>query len=224
MAEETTTTTTETTQENVGESGGTEKLIPQSQVNTVVSIEKKKAETSARNALLKELGFNPDDPKVIEALKGKLTVAEQAEAAQKAAEDAKKDELQKMQERLTAVEKERDDEKAARSNGEVKRLADKLDGKLQTLATAERALPEAVDDVVTWLRKNKGEAVDALMDKDEKFNEAEAKKLLEEVRKAKAHYFQGARGAGSGSHSVGTTPGTDDKEARDKHFKEYRRS
>lgn len=224
MTDETKTTTTETDKpktEAKPETGFTpdqQKLI-----DAEIGNARKKAKDAARKELLKELGIeDAEDPKALETVKGKLTIAQQAETAKAAADEAAKTELQKAQDAIATAHKERDEAKQHAAEVEAKRIADKLNGRLESLASQERAIDPA--DVVVWLRNNKAADVAALMDDKESVNEVEAKKLLAEVRKAKAHWFKGAQGAGSPSMSGGQTPGMDDKEARDKHAKEYRRA
>lgn len=193
----------------------TEPALTQKEVDAIMGRTRKEASEAARKALLKELGIeNVDDPKAVETAKTKLTAAQQAEEAQKS-------ELQKLQEANAKVLADLEAEKQLRLAAESKRIADKVDGRIESLATKSGALDAT--DVSRWLRENQKDAVGALVGDNEQIDDKKAAELIETARKAKPHWFAGAKGAGTGSHQTGTTPGMDDKEARDKHFREYRR-
>lgn len=193
-------------------------LTPEQQraFDKVISNRAKEAAEKARVALLKELGIeNTDDPEAVTAAKAKLNKA-------KADEDAQKSELQKLVEQNARITADLEAEKKRASEVEARRIADKVDGRIEALATKSGALDPS--DVSKWLRENRRDDVAAIVGDDEKIDDAKAGELIEAVRKAKAHWFAGAKGAGTGSHQSGTTPGMDDSAARDANFKRYRRN
>lgn len=199
----------------------TEAKFTQDDMDAVQGRTRKEAADNARKALLKELGFDPEDAKVLEAVKGKLSVAEQAEKDRAAAEEAKKTEAEKLQGEIETLKKERDAEKQQRLETEAKRIADKVDTRIETLAGKAGAVDPS--DVSRWLREHHNADVLALVGEGETIDDAKATALIEKVKAAKKHWFAQARGAGSPSLSGGQTPGMDNKQARDDNWLRARR-
>lgn len=195
----------------------------QADMDARMSNVRKEAEDRTRKSLLKELGIDPDDPKATELLKNKLTVAEQAEKDKAAAEEATKTELQKVQERVAAAEKERDEAKKLAAEVEAKRRTDLINGKLEALATkASALLPE---DVVEWLNSKQKDDVLKLLSNDGKFDEKKAQEMIDAFKKTRPTWFAGVRGAGSPSMRDGRAVQPDlDKDAREANFRRLRRS
>ncbi len=216
-AADTTATTASTgTQAQATTDAATDAKFTQGDVDKIAGNRAKEAAATARKKLLEELGIeNPDDPKALESVKGKLTAAAEAEQAKLTAE-------QKLTKQIADLEKERDEAKATAESANAKRLADRVDSQIKDLATAAGALHPA--DVIDYLRTKQTDKVAALLKADESFDDKAAGELIAEVKKARENWFQTARGAGSPSMSGGATPGIDDQKARDEHFKQYRRA
>lgn len=136
---------------------------------------------AVRAELLKELGVKDiDDPKALDTVKGKLTAAEKAEEAAKTAEQKQIDQINQLMADLES-------EKQKSASAETARRADKLNARIETLATGLKAQVPA--DVVDYLQKHHAEGLTALMGEDGTINDKEAEKLLESVKKARPHWF-----------------------------------
>lgn len=198
MSDETTTSaaategaTTTTTQAD----SKTETKFTQADIDKIAGNRAKEAAASARKALLKELGFDPEDAKAVDTLKGNLTAFKQAEDAKKTAED-------KALERIAALEKERDEAKEAAVKLQTARRTDRLNGQLERLASAAKA--QVPSDVVEYLNKHHADDVTKLLSDDDTFDEKAAAALMEAVKKARAHWF-GITGMGTMSLREGRT-------------------
>lgn len=182
-----------------------EPKFTQAELDAIAGNTRKEASTAARKALLKELGLDPEDPKAVELIKGKLTAAQQAEDAQKTSE-------QKALERIALLEQERDAALARETAAEAKRKTTLLDGKLETLAS--RAGGQFPVDVIEYARRTHADEVKALVNDADVFDDKKAQALIETIKKERPNFFDSRRGAGTGSHGGGERySGNLDKEA-----------
>lgn len=174
-----------------------EPKFSQQDMDAIQANTRKEAEDRTRKAILKDLGIeNVDDPDAVKTVKGKLTAAQQAE-------DEKKTELERVQERVAAAEQRATDAEAKALQLEAARIAERVDSKLEALARdAKVTTPE---DVTLYLRTNHKDAVEALAGEDGKIDDKAAGKLLEEVKKARPHWFA-VMGKGSPSNRDGRPP------------------
>lgn len=173
-----------------------EAKFTQEELNNLIGNRVKEAKAAERKALLKELGYeNVDDPEAVKTVKGKLTAAQQAEDAKKSAETL-------ALEKITQLEKERDEAMAASQKALAQRRTDQLNGYLKELARDAKA--QIPSDVVDYLNKNHAAEVEKLMGEDGKFDEKAAAPLLETVKKVRQHWF-GITGMGTMSLREGRT-------------------
>lgn len=147
----------------------------------VISSRAKEAAEKARRDLLKELGVtDADDPKALEGVKGKLTAAQLAE-------DANKSEAQKLQDKIAALEKERDLATQQAAIAQAKAQAERVNARLETLAKDARV--QTPSDVVDYLEKHHASELKEVVDADGKIDEKKIIELIETVKKARAHWF-----------------------------------
>jgi alanyl-tRNA synthetase len=191
---DTQTTTTEPIVTTTPEAAKPEAKFSQADMDAVAGRRAKEAAASARKALLEELGItNADDPKAVDTVRATLTEAQQAKEAKKTAED-------KALERIAALEKERDDAKAAAETANATRIADRVNGTLEAVArTAKVQHPE---DVVKYIRENLADELAKAVGDDGKFADKAAEKLVELVKKARPNWFA-VTGQGSPSNRDG---------------------
>lgn len=171
-------------------------MFSQADVDRIIGERAKRAGESAINQLLEGLGVESAD-----ALKSFVTKAKEKE-------EGEKSELQKLQEQIAKLEKDRDTEKQRAAQIEAARLTDKINTKLEGFATkAKAANPE---DVVDYLRNRHSDEVAALAGEGGVVDEKAAEKLIEIVRKARPNWFA-VQGPGSPSNHDGRPPQPDDK-------------
>ncbi len=184
---------TENPQDKKGDKPGAtvETTFTQADLDRVAGNTRKEARQAAINELLKELGLDNT-----EALKATVT------DAQKRKQD-EMTEAQKLQERIDKLTQERDNAAQRAQEVEAARIADKVNGKLEALATKARV--EHPEDVVKFLRDNHSDDVKALIGEDGKIDDKAAERLLEVVKKARPNWFA-VSGLGSPSNRDGRPP------------------
>lgn len=201
MPDETTTATTDTAQPNgIPAQSTTQKPEPkftQDELNAHTANTRKEAEDRTRKAILKELGIeNTDDPEAVKTVKTKLTAAQKAE-------EEKLSEIEKATKRAEKAEADAAERDAKIAELAAARIADRVDGRIESLAGKPPFNALDASDVVTWLRNNHKDDVTALVDESGKVDDAKVTKLIEKAKAAKAHWFAQAKGVGSPSISGG---------------------
>ena len=194
-----------------------EAKFTQAELDAIAGRTRKEAADSARKALLKELGLDPDDPEAVKLVKTKLTAAQQAEDAKKSAED-------KALEKIAELEKKAADAEAKALATEEKRKATILDTRLEGLASKVGA--QFPSDVIEYARRNHTDEVTALLGEGDKFNDTKAQTLIDTIKKARPNFFDMRRGAGTGSHAGGdrgAAAAMDDNAARAANLRAARR-
>lgn len=172
-----------------------EAKFTQKDMDKIAGNRAKESAESTRRALLKDLGFDPDDAKAIETIKGSLSAFKQSEEAKKTLED-------KLQEQINTLTKERDDAKNAAAQAAALRRADLIDSRLKDLAlTAKAQIPS---DVIDYLNKHHAAEVSNLLNETNTFDEKAAAALIETVKKVRGHWF-GIAGMGTMSLQEGRT-------------------
>lgn len=154
---------------------------------------RKEATIAARKALLKELGLDPDDPKAVETVKGKLTEAEKAADAKKSAEE-------KALEKIAALEQERDAAKADREKIIVERQLEQRDNTIKA-ALAELHCKNPQKVLVLVSADHKAD-VEAVLKDDGTVDAAKLKTLVDLGKKENPEFFTGGS-PGSPSNSGG---------------------
>jgi hypothetical protein len=184
----TTTTDTATTTQQT-----TPQTFTQEDVDRIVKERLKRdglSKTKVLEEFVKELGFEKADD-----LKATVKAKKEADEAAKSAEQKQIDQINQLMADLDAEKKRAADIESARR-------ADKINSKLEALASASKA--QVPDDVVDYLHKNHAEDVNALLAEDGKFDDKAAHDLIEAVRKARTHWF-GIQGMGTMSLREGKT-------------------
>lgn len=185
-----TTQTTDTKTETKTKADDAEKpTILQSHMDKVMGNTRKEATDAAIKKMVADLGYDPNDPKAIETIKGMLNVAKQAEDAKKSAETL-------AQEKITQLEKERDAAKAEREAFTQERLLEKRDNGIVKAFQAAKA--NNADDLLILMNAKKPELVKAVLKDDGTVDEAAMTKL---VTAAKTDYKSSFVGTGYGSPS-----------------------
>jgi hypothetical protein len=185
---DTTTTDTATTTQQT-----TPQTFTQEDVDRIVKERLKRdglSKTKVLEEFVKELGYEKADD-----LKATIKAKKEADEAAKSAEQKQIDQINQLMADLDAEKKRAADIESARR-------ADKINSKLEALASASKA--QVPDDVVDYLHKNHAEDVNALLAEDGKFDDKAAHDLIEAVRKARAHWF-GIQGMGTMSLREGKT-------------------
>jgi hypothetical protein len=198
-----------------------EKQLPQSEVDRLVGGARKEGKQAALTDFLKELGF--DKPDELKALV----------AAHQQQQEAAKTEVQKLADKATAAELERDTLKADLEAERQQRIIDKRNSAIQQAAQGGKddkgsALPSTVDPlgVLEWAQREANKPLlDAAMDEDGAVNDKGVKALVDAARKNAAHLFAQAdtRQLRTPSFSGGRTTQDSDKQARDENFRRMRR-
>lgn len=158
-----------------------EPTFTQKDMDAVAGRTRKEAADAARKALLKELGIaDVEDPKAVDTVKTKLTAAQQAEEAQKT-------EAQKLQDRITALEKERDTAAQKAAEALSKAVAERVNSRIESLAKDSRV--QTPGDVVDYLEKHHTDELKSAATEDGKPDEKRIAELIEMVKKARPHWF-----------------------------------
>jgi len=179
---------------------------------------RKEATAAARKALLKELGLDPEDPKAVDTVKGKLSAADEAEKAKMSAEE-------KALARIKELEAERDEAKTKAAEVESKRRTSLLNSEFKLLAkTTGGQFP---DDVVEYARRTHAADIAALLGEDDTFDSKKAQSLIDSIKKERPNFFDTRKTViGTGSHGGGdrgASAETDVNAARAANFKNARR-
>ncbi len=197
--------------EGEGESGGdatktdstsaaaetiTEAKFTQVDMDKIAGNRAKEAAANAVKKLLKDLGIeNPDDPKALETVKGKLTAAQEAENAKKSAED-------KLQEQLTALQKERDDALATANQIKTERLAEMRDNGIKEALRDPKVHCRDAAKVFKLLKADHAAELEAAMKADGTLDAEKVKALVDLGKKENPEYFTG-NGPGIPSNAAG---------------------
>lgn len=188
---------TDTQQDKKGNTGAaSEPTFTQAEIDKIVGKRAVEAKQAAITELLKELGFEkPDELKslVSEAKKRKETEMSEAD---------------KLRDALAKITTERDNAAQRAQEVEALRIADRVNSKLEALATKARV--EHPEDVVKYLREYNADDVKGLVNEDGSVNDTAAAKLLEVVKKARPNWFA-VSGLGSPSNNNGRPPQPDNK-------------
>jgi hypothetical protein len=163
--------------------------LTQKQVDAIMGNTRKEASTAALAAMAKKLGF--------ESVEEMETAASEA----KALKEKSKTDLEKETERANKAEAKAAAAEAKALEAEATRRADYVDSRMTAIATAAKAVDAT--EVAEYLRSKRADDVDALYSEDGKFNDEKAKKLIEDLKKSKEHWFAKASGVGSPSVSNG---------------------
>lgn len=174
----------------------------QEELNRAFAERARLAKQARENELLKELGFDPEQGGNLDGLKALVKQARDHAEGQKS-------ELQKLQDKVTALEaknqalqKEADETNAAR-------VTDRRNAKITELAVKAKA--EVPADVVVWAEANAADLLKATVKDDGTVDEAAVNKLVEECRKQRKGWFGGG-GPGSPSNRGGEVPEPGKKE------------
>ncbi len=159
--------------------------LTQKQVDALMGNTRKEASATALSALAKKLGFES-----VEEMEAAATEA-------KTLKEKSKTDLEKETERANKAEAKAAEAEAKAVAAEAKRRADYVDSRMAAIATAAKAVDAT--EVAEYLRSKRAEDVDALYGEDGKFNDEKAKKLIEDLKKAKEHWFKTGSGVSSPS-------------------------
>lgn len=169
-------------------------ILTQKQMDAIVGSRTKEASAAALSTLAKELGYDSvDDMKA---------------AAKEAKERRDKDmsELDKVNKALAKLEAEKAEALALAQTEKAARIADRVNGKIETLARAAKAAnPE---DVVDFLRGKRADEVAKLVKDDGTVDDKAIEKLVADVKKDRPSWF-GVSGPGSPSNKDGRPPQPD---------------
>lgn len=190
------------------QSGQQQATFTQEQLNQIVGDRVKRAEDSSIKKLLEGLGVDSAET---------LTKLVQAERQRI---EGEKSELQKLQERLAAAEKDAADAKTRADKAEQERLIERRDQEIRSALGEARAKKPA--SVLTLMATDQPEMVKAVMKADGTVDKEALTKLTEAAKKAYPEFFTGS-GPGTPSNSGGRVPEPDDKAARDANFRRARR-
>lgn len=191
-----------------GQQSGQQATFTQEQLDKIIGERVKRAEESSVKKLLEGLGVDSADT---------LTNLVQAE---KKRIEGEKSELQKIQEKLAAAEKDAADAKARADKAEQERLIERRDQEIRSALGEARAKKPA--SVLTLMATDQPEMVKAVIKADGTVDKEALTKLTEAAKKAYPEFFTGS-GPGSPSNSGGRVPEPDDKAARDANFRRARR-
>ncbi len=160
----------------------------QKRFNKLVSNEKKMAAEKSLTALAEELGYG--------------SVDEMKAAAKETRErkESEKTELQKMQERLVAVEKERDTEKQRGVEIESKRINSIVNDRIRSLAKNV----EYPDDVVKHIRDNYSSELEGIVNEKDDVDDKVLTTLIDKVKASRPSWFSTGN-PGSPSHRAAQT-------------------
>lgn len=171
------------------------KTFSQDDVNRIVGERAKRAEESARNELLKSLGFES---------------ADDLAALVKDAKERKESEMSELDKLKNQLEKERNEREQLKALAEKERLARLNDKRITAIIAGAKGAADA-QDVVTWAQLSASDQFSAVLDADGNIDEKAVKTVVDACRKAKPHYFSGT-GPGSPSNKDGKPTRPDDKQ------------
>lgn len=206
MTTETQTTTTEnaadTTQTASTPDPKTEAKFTQADMDKIAGNRAKEAAAAAVKKLLKDLGIeNPDDPKALETVKGKLTAAQEAEKAAMTKE-------QLLQQERDAALKERDEAKNAHESERTAWLAKERESLVKDALRAPKAHCTDPVKVLKLLKIDHPEMFETVM-KDGKPDETAIKALVDLGKKENPKEFTGGGPSIPSNQNGWPTPMTD---------------
>lgn len=180
---------------------------------------RKEAKASVFKDILTQLGADPNDEKAVENIKARLAKVQEMEDAQKSTET-------KLQERLTALEKERDEAKADAEKVKTTALAKERDDAVKEALREPKLHCKDVAKVFKLLRADHQGELDALMKADGTLDTDKVKVLVELGKKENPEYFTGG-GPGIPSNmgqGARASELDDNKKAREASFNRSRRA
>jgi pyruvate/2-oxoglutarate dehydrogenase complex dihydrolipoamide acyltransferase (E2) component len=170
----------------------------QDDMDSVAGNRAKEAAAAERKRLYKELGIDPDDPKALDSVKGKLT------AAEKAAE-ASKTEMEKLADKAEKEAAKRAELEAKIADMEQKQLIGFRNGEVtKALITAKVNASEA-EDLMLLMQAKFPEVLTGVLSDDGKIDQKGMKALLAKAQEAYPRYFANPA-PGSPSNYDGRVP------------------